>query len=117
MVAMAALLRNSILTALLFQNNILVSSTTSLPPATTNIAEGAGGSDVIGECNVDNGDCPVVADETTTRYGAEKGPPPSSTTQCGVYLAQSTLPGTGIGMFAGKNFAVGESIMAAGDHM
>lgn len=29
----------------------------------------------------------------------------------------STLPGTGIGMFAGKNFDKGESIMSLGDHM
>ena len=37
--------------------------------------------------------------------------------ECGVWLALSTLPGTGIGMFAGKEFIKGENFMAAGDHV
>ena len=35
--------------------------------------------------------------------------------QCGIYLALSTLPGTGIGMFAGRNFQATERLMMAGD--
>ena len=37
--------------------------------------------------------------------------------ECGVWLALSTLPGTGIGMFAGKEFRENETLMAAGDHI
>ncbi len=37
--------------------------------------------------------------------------------KCGVWLALSTLPGAGIGMFSGKGFAEGEVLMAAGDHI
>jgi len=37
------------------------------------------------------------------------------TDDCGVWLAPSTLPGAGLGMFAGKNFAQGESFMPSGD--
>lgn len=37
--------------------------------------------------------------------------------ECGVWLALSTLPGTGIGMFAGKEFRQDETLMAAGDHI
>jgi len=36
--------------------------------------------------------------------------------QCGIYLALSTLPGTGLGMFAGRDFFKGEQMMLAGDH-
>jgi hypothetical protein len=39
------------------------------------------------------------------------------TSECGVWLGLSTLPGTGIGMFAGKNFQKGERILAFGDHI
>ena len=35
--------------------------------------------------------------------------------QCGIYLAMSTLPGTGIGMFAGRDFVATERLMMAGD--
>ena len=37
--------------------------------------------------------------------------------ECGVWLALSTLEGTGIGMFAGKEFTAGQPFMMAGDHM
>lgn len=37
--------------------------------------------------------------------------------ECGVYLALSTLPGTGIGMFAGRNFTAQEQMMQMGDHL
>lgn len=33
-----------------------------------------------------------------------------STTECGVYLAPSTIPGAGLGMFAGKNYTTWEPI-------
>jgi hypothetical protein len=36
--------------------------------------------------------------------------------RCGVYLAQSTLPGTGIGMFAGRDYEPGEALLEVGDH-
>ena len=35
--------------------------------------------------------------------------------QCGIYLAMSTLPGTGIGMFAGRNFQATERLMMTVD--
>lgn len=39
-------------------------------------------------------------------------------TECGVWLALSTLPGTGIGMFAGRNFSKDEQYLnATGDHL
>lgn len=34
------------------------------------------------------------------------------THECGVWLAPSTLPGSGLGMFAGRNFEKGEALMA-----
>ena len=37
--------------------------------------------------------------------------------ECGVYLAFSTLPGTGIGMFAGRSFEEGDELMDVGDHL
>eukprot|EP00934_Nitzschia_sp_Nitz4_P005813 Nitzschia sp. Nitz4//scaffold78_size91513//6535//8461//NITZ4_004913-RA/size91513-snap-gene-0.119-mRNA-1//1//CDS//3329558082//5803//frame0 len=37
--------------------------------------------------------------------------------ECGVWLALSTLPGAGIGMFAGRDFKDGERFMLAGDHI
>jgi hypothetical protein len=35
---------------------------------------------------------------------------------CGVYLAMSTLPGTGIGMFAGRDYEPEEFLLELGDH-
>jgi len=37
--------------------------------------------------------------------------------QCGVYLAISSLPGVGIGMFAGRDFTERERLMKVGDQM
>jgi hypothetical protein len=37
--------------------------------------------------------------------------------QCRVWVAMSTLPGSGIGMFAGTSFERGEELMRAGDHL
>ena len=37
--------------------------------------------------------------------------------ECGVYVGLSTLPGTGIGMFAGKNFKKGDEMLPIGDHI
>lgn len=30
---------------------------------------------------------------------------------CGIWLAPSTIPGAGLGMFAGRNFSVGEELL------
>lgn len=30
---------------------------------------------------------------------------------CGVWLAPSTIPGAGLGMFAGKNYSVGDELL------
>lgn len=35
--------------------------------------------------------------------------------ECGVWLAKSTIPGAGLGMFAGKDFAKNEGLLSAGD--
>jgi hypothetical protein len=37
--------------------------------------------------------------------------------ECGIWLAPSTIPGAGIGMFAGRSFVQGEELMANGDSM
>ncbi|CAJ1942276.1 unnamed protein product [Cylindrotheca closterium] len=37
--------------------------------------------------------------------------------ECGVWVGLSTLPGTGIGMFAGKDFRKGETLLDYGDHI
>lgn len=38
-------------------------------------------------------------------------------TECGVWVGLSTLPGTGIGMFAGKDFRRGDALLDYGDHI
>lgn len=43
--------------------------------------------------------------------------PNASFEECGVWVALSTLPGTGIGMFAGKNFTKNAEMMPMGDHI
>jgi hypothetical protein len=42
-------------------------------------------------------------------------PPISRSQQCGVWLAPSTIPGAGLGVFAGKEYALGDAIGASGD--
>jgi hypothetical protein len=42
---------------------------------------------------------------------------PSQTSECGVWVGLSTLPGTGIGMFAGKDFRKGDPLLSLGDHI
>ena len=39
----------------------------------------------------------------------------SASDQCGVWVGMSSLPGTGLGMFAGKNFKHGELLLPVGD--
>ena len=60
---------------------------------------GAGGQD-------EDGTCQASTDSTS-----------STTPKCGVYLALSTLPGTGIGMFAGRDYKEGQDMMELGDHV
>ena len=36
---------------------------------------------------------------------------------CGVWLARSTIPGSGIGMFAGRDFEEDENLLGLGDHV
>jgi hypothetical protein len=56
------------------------------------------------QCSVD-GSCTVDDDSST------------SAVECGIWLAMSSLPGTGIGMFAGRSFNKGENLMRGlGDH-
>eukprot|EP00980_Cylindrotheca_fusiformis_P008202 scaffold1736_cov127-Cylindrotheca_fusiformis.AAC.16 len=57
--------------------------------------------------------CPngVDNENSTCKYPADE------TTQCGVWLGHSTLPGTGIGMFAGKDFRKGDPLLSVGDHI
>jgi hypothetical protein len=61
----------------------------------------------------------TVLDNSCQNDGTCQQPAMASTnsSQCGVYLAMSTLPGTGIGMFAGKSFKKGDVMMPAGDHL
>jgi hypothetical protein len=35
------------------------------------------------------------------------------TTECGLFIASSSIPGTGLGIFAGKKFQVGEKVVSA----
>jgi hypothetical protein len=65
---------------------------------------------------VENEACQANNNDTDgTCPDAEDVAPVSS--QCGVWLALSTLPGAGIGMFAGKTFEEGQDMMPAGDHI
>jgi hypothetical protein len=42
----------------------------------------------------------------------------SPSVECGVWLTMSSLPGTGIGMFAGQSFKTGDDMMEGlGDHI
>lgn len=70
----------------------------------------------------DDETCAATASTLASQSQSQSLSPPSPMTpnedhdECGVWLALSTLPGTGIGMFAGKEFHGGENLMAAGDH-
>ena len=65
-----------------------------------------------GEENV----CPFEADGScSSPISSPEGASP--TPKCGVYLAMSTLPGTGIGMFAGRDYEEGQDMMELGDHV
>jgi hypothetical protein len=68
----------------------------------------ASSSTVDNTCQADNdGTCqPEVAANVS-----------SINSQCRVWLAMSTLPGAGIGTFAGTAFKKGEEMMRAGDHI
>jgi hypothetical protein len=37
--------------------------------------------------------------------------------RCGVWLGASTIPGAGLGMFAGKDFQKGDLLLPVGDHV
>jgi hypothetical protein len=39
----------------------------------------------------------------------------SSSIPCGIWLAPSTIPGAGLGMFAGRDFDEGEDLQEVGD--
>ena len=56
-------------------------------------------------------------EETCTSKDFDAITTPEAQDECGVWLALSTLPGTGIGMFAGKEYVKGDMFMAAGDHV
>ena len=66
-----------------------------------------------GDSRIDNQECmspqAVEDDLSTTKINGDN--------DCGVYLAFSTLPGTGIGMFAGRSFEKGDDLMDVGDHL
>lgn len=64
----------------------------------------------------------VNAEEMTCPNGVDEesktcNPAESSEDECGVWLGLSALPGTGIGMFAGKDFRKGDELMSIGDHI
>jgi SET domain len=40
---------------------------------------------------------------------------PAAPQQCGIWFAKSTVPGGGLGMFAGRDFEKGQDLMASGD--
>lgn len=61
------------------------------------------------------------ASASSTDYGggadrAKEARETGESEECSVWLARSTLPGTGIGMFAGRNFTRDEKILPVGDH-
>jgi hypothetical protein len=45
----------------------------------------------------------------------DKAKIPSNLDECGVWLAPSSIPGAGIGMFAGRDFEKGEALQASGE--
>lgn len=126
MVASVVFMSSVLLFALLVVDHIIIVSstttkTTPLVPKETPLAdvgeEGVVDTGVCGDDVSETGECSVVVsdDEPITKSISSNN---TDNTRCGVYLAMSTLPGTGIGMFAGRNFENGESIMGAvGDHM
>ena len=40
---------------------------------------------------------------------------PSNLEECGIWLAPSSIPGAGLGMYAGKDFKAGDNLQASGD--
>lgn len=72
--------------------------------------------DVCGERDAKMGKCSLPASSSSSSSSSSavhtKGEKP-----CGVYLALSTLPGTGIGMFAGRDYQKLDPLMEVGDHI
>ena len=102
-----------VLTVLLFVNKIRVSSSSSSSSSSSPKTEVTTDNKTFDNNSID-GECVSSKEENESKA---QNSVHSYSSQCGVYLAMSTLPGTGIGMFAGKNFEKGESIMSLGDHM
>jgi hypothetical protein len=42
-------------------------------------------------------------------------PAPSNLEECGIWLAPSSIPGAGLGMYAGRDFKTGENLQPTGD--
>lgn len=70
------------------------------------------------DANSPEGTC-ANAESTDTKDDRPSGTPTNDEFVCGVYVAPSTLPGTGLGMYAGpKGFSKGELITKTlGDHV
>ena len=69
-----------------------------------------------GRMCADEGASTCQAGSVDEEHASSSNSSKQATTECGVWLALSTLPGAGIGIFAGKNFSTREQFMPAGDH-
>jgi hypothetical protein len=58
-----------------------------------------------------------VTQTLTCQTPGEEGtcPPPSNLEECGVWLAPSSIPGAGLGMYAGRDFKKGENLQPSGE--
>ena len=99
----------------LYTFTVLLVSVTSSDPSNTNGVTATTESCVEESCT--SNDLAAIATTTTTTTTTTKTTLEGhGDEECGIWLALSTLPGTGIGMFAGKRF-VKQEIFMAGDHI
>jgi hypothetical protein len=52
----------------------------------------------------------LISGIASARSSSPDAAPPSNNDECGVYLAPSTIPGAGLGMYAGKSYGKGEHV-------
>jgi hypothetical protein len=67
--------------------------------------------------SIDNGTDATLTQTLTCQTPNEDGtcPPPSNLEECGVWLAPSSIPGAGLGMYAGRDFKEGENLQPSGE--
>ena len=51
----------------------------------------------------------------TDNKGNDESPSPAVSLECGIWLAPSTIPGAGLGLYAGRHFQAEEQLQQSGD--